>query len=205
MPNDLALIEYKALLSKMNRSTNRRGQLAPHKPILMLAILGLIEDHTITSPIVELSSDLIERFNKLWGELVPSGSYYKPRIELPFYHMKTERFWHLVPMEEWLDNMVAEDEAGERTKPIPELRPTVSKLRKTFVHAYIDRSLFLLMQDQETRTALRVHLISLLSTPADKPLHIDDAKHLNVKANNVFVGGDCIMKGGKKIVKKNVA
>ena len=68
---------------------------APHKPLLLLALLDLIESGDINANRIEPSPRLVEAFLRYW-EQVGTGH---ARVFLPFYHLKTSGFWHLHPRE----------------------------------------------------------------------------------------------------------
>src|SRR5215213_11052575 len=73
------------------RIDRSHGIPAPHKPILLLAVIDLIEEGAITNNRIEPSPLLVESFLKYW-HLVNLD---KPRIFLPFFHLKSDKFWHL--------------------------------------------------------------------------------------------------------------
>ncbi len=135
-----------------------KGMKAPHKPLLLLAIMKLIEDGVITDNRVELSDALIRQFNQLWKEYVDDGCRqenvmlcedlqldisskypFKCSIENPFYYMQYEPFWELVKSPAY----------------VPRSSYTITGLKKCFLYAEIDEALFSLMQDTSSRTTLR--------------------------------------------------
>jgi putative restriction endonuclease len=67
---------------------------APHKPLLLLSILDLIANNRITSNLVELNAELIDTFDLYWNKAI--GDERDSNILMPFYHMSSEGFWHLV-------------------------------------------------------------------------------------------------------------
>ena len=72
---------------------NRSKGLAPHKPILLLSVIGLIGQGKIKQNQIPLSPELIASFLEYWSQLETEA--YRPDIALPFFHMKSEGFWHL--------------------------------------------------------------------------------------------------------------
>lgn len=42
-----------------------KGHRAPHKAVLLLAVIDLVEERKITSPCIDLSDELIESFNDI--------------------------------------------------------------------------------------------------------------------------------------------
>lgn len=62
---------------------------APHKPVLLLAVLKAIEQGVITENRIEPTADLINLFNGYWKVLVPEGTFQR-RFFLPFYHLGSD-------------------------------------------------------------------------------------------------------------------
>ena len=49
---------------------------APHKPLLLLAVLDLVHRGVITTPFIDVTGDLVElnkQFNLYWRRVVPLG------------------------------------------------------------------------------------------------------------------------------------
>lgn len=72
---------------------------APHKPILLLAVLDLVARGVINSPIIAVTGDLIELnelFNLYWRRIIPLGQ--TRSIAFPFSRLHNEPFWELVPL-----------------------------------------------------------------------------------------------------------
>ena len=87
------LKKYQNYFAFLKRS-NRNGELAPHKVILMLAIMKLYESpKQYKTVLVKLTPELIELFNHYWREYVNSPIWIKD-IKMPWTHMKSEPFWH---------------------------------------------------------------------------------------------------------------
>lgn len=70
---------YLGAFEKMKRAL-MRGVKAPHKPLLLLAILNLCQRGTIKDNHIVLSSDLVGEFKRLWrlyiGEQNTGGSIF---------------------------------------------------------------------------------------------------------------------------------
>ena len=77
---------------RLNRANGR----APHKPILLLAVLKAMDEGLITENRITPSAELINLFNGYWAALVKDSNYNR-RFFLPFYHLKNERsgLWKL--------------------------------------------------------------------------------------------------------------
>ncbi len=76
---------------KVDRS---KGAVAPHKAILMLSVIQSIEKKEITENRIFITPELVARFKDNWHELVRNERF-NPNFSLPFYHLKSDGFWHL--------------------------------------------------------------------------------------------------------------
>lgn len=69
---------------------------APHKPVLLLAVIEAFEKGEITENWIEVSDSLVQHFLDIWGVLVKTPHI--PTFALPFFHLKNEKgqFWQLI-------------------------------------------------------------------------------------------------------------
>ncbi len=150
-------IKYFATLNRApgatwTEATKRR---APHKPILLLAVLDLIHRGVITTPFIAVTGDLVELnelFNLYWRRIVPVGQ--TSSIAFPFSRLDREPFWKLVP------------QSGKTITPaIINNTSSISYLRKYALGAQLDDELFLIMQSGEGREALREALFDSCFSP----------------------------------------
>jgi putative restriction endonuclease len=75
---------------------NRGLVKAPHKPILMLAVIEAFEKGYITENMIPISPELVSLFKSYWEQLVTTG--HTANFALPFFHLKNEKksnIWHL--------------------------------------------------------------------------------------------------------------
>lgn len=155
------LHKYSNLFSNLH-TAKVKGQKAPHKAILLLTIIELVEKGIITSPNIELSEELVECFNETWKRKLGHSTIFSPDIAKPFFHMQHESFWKLVDYEEACVKMVAEDrlwtDDDKSKKTLPNGSYSLRTMRQTFAYAEIDNRLFLLLQNVNFRAILRVIL-----------------------------------------------
>ena len=111
---------------------------APHKPFLLLSIIELIAHGHIYENKIILSDELKATFEK-YMSLRPDRI---PSINNPFFHLKTNGFWHLYPQE--LNN--------RSTRSAP-------SMRAPGVYGYLDDQLFLLLANSEHREIIRQEII----------------------------------------------
>lgn len=86
------LVYYLKKFTKLRRDYKFGG--APHKPVLLIAILELIEEKYIHSNKIFISPRLVARFKDIWNLLVETT--HQPTFALPFFHLRSEGFWYLV-------------------------------------------------------------------------------------------------------------
>ncbi len=200
----MALNMYKQQLANMNRNKNRKGQYAPHKPILLLSIIEQVEMGQIATCRVKLTPVLCKKFKELWDRHVPNGIQFNPDITKPFFHLSREPFWHLVPKGSMGNMNVAEDSGEDEKMPVPQY--TLKYMRETFEYAEMDHTLFLLMQAHDSRVELRNILHALLIDTKIHPTFNGKATTLNLAIKgDLHLNGDLLMKKSKKIVKQSVA
>ncbi|HJV65766.1 MAG TPA: HNH endonuclease [Geomonas sp.] len=142
------------LFSSLSRApgtvwTETTKRKAPHKPLLLLAVLDLVHRGVVKSPFIDVSTDLVEvneLFNLYWRRIIPLGQ--TSSIAFPFSRLDREPFWELVPQ-------------PGKTISAAEINNTssVSYLRKYAVGAKLNDGLFQVMQSGEGREALREALL----------------------------------------------
>lgn len=141
-----------------------KGYKAPHKAVLLLAIIDLIEEEVILTPYIDLSDGLKEKFDALWRRYLGTSSIFTPDICKPYFHMQHEPFWRLVEVNEADYGMAAEPNlwvaSKKERKDLPKESYSIEAMRRAFAYAEIDGMLFHLLQDSDARAMLRVVLIN---------------------------------------------
>jgi putative restriction endonuclease len=74
------------------RVDRARGDPAPHKPLLLLAMLDLAEEGDLSRTVVPLGPELAFRFLAYW-RFVAERRRQPPDVRLPFHHLKGDGFW----------------------------------------------------------------------------------------------------------------
>jgi len=120
----------------------------PHKPVLLLTILDLLDRGAVTKNEIQLTPELTKTF-KRYFEVVRQRDD-QPTIENPFYHLCGDGFWQLVP------------KPGERPPYEPgnaSRVPTLTALRE--IYGCFDDTLWAaLLTDAHSRHQLREALIA---------------------------------------------
>lgn len=136
---------YLDCFSSLN-TMKKNGLHAPHKALLLLSVIDLIERGIITDCRIFLSDELIHQFKQNSSSHIANCKLFQPQINYPYYHMRSEPFWNLIPM-----NREHIDEISNYS---------VSNLRKKITFAVIDLELFELLQSSSVaRKTLRTILV----------------------------------------------
>jgi putative restriction endonuclease len=143
------LQKYIAAFKELNRG-NVPGskEKAPHKVVLLLAVMAEIEAGTIAENRIYISDELVARFRDIWSRYVHRTNV-KPDFYKPYYHLKGEGFWHL------------------QAVPGREIMLTSSDSPKSFrwlkdsvLYAWLDPALYGRMQDAAAREVLQQTLLA---------------------------------------------
>jgi putative restriction endonuclease len=140
-----ALVYYLNKIEKL-RVDCSHGKPAPHKPILLLAVIDLFEQGVITNNQIEPSPQIVESFLKYWHLI----SLEKPRIFLPFFHLKSDKFWHL-------HAKAGNEQLLAMTKQVN----SMTHLAGIIAFASLDKDLFLLLHSAEAREVFRQKIIEV--------------------------------------------
>jgi len=150
------LDEYIRRFSNLHRAALRGGGHAPHKPILLLALLGEIESGGVTENCINLSGPLVVRFCSYWEALVPSV---KPSrgIIYPFRYLIHEGFWELV-------------RDGQPLTPADLGHPTsIGQLTSAIDYGRFTADLWFLLQKHTARIRLRDCLLTTYFGVVESP------------------------------------
>ncbi|MDQ3753525.1 MAG: HNH endonuclease, partial [Acidobacteriota bacterium] len=148
----MALAKYVEAFEKLRSDTSRARwsavtkHRAPHKPLLLLAVLDSISQGAIKNNLIELTPDLCETFTLYWARVMPPDK--RGDISLPFFHLTSEGFWHLVPRPGKEAIVVAS----------PRFR-SINELNEVALGAKLDDELFALLRVREWRDILRSVLV----------------------------------------------
>lgn len=74
------------------RIDRARGNPAPHKPLLLLAVIEMVERGDVPSRDIDLTPDLAFRFAALWS-IVAKRRTQPPDVRLPYYHLGSSGIW----------------------------------------------------------------------------------------------------------------
>lgn len=123
-----------------------QGKKLPHKAILLMSIIQLIEDGTIKDNRIELNKVIASEFAKQWRKF--TGGNKVPSVWTPFWHMKSESFWHFKPIE-------SKEQVAQLYKP------SVGKMRDVIKYAFLDDVLYDLICNERNNIKLKDVLLRI--------------------------------------------
>ncbi len=139
-----ALAKYLQKFKKLR--VDRSHGIAPHKPILLIAVIQSYLSGEIKDRRIYITPELVALFKSIWSALVTTA--HDCRISYPFYYMKSEGFWKLKPKSGFSDI----DKMGSLVKSFSSLNSAVD-------FAEIDEDLFELLITETDRMALSQFLL----------------------------------------------
>jgi len=137
---------------KDSPATNHR---APYKPFLLLAVLDLIAQGQIPVNLITLTPDLREAFTLYCDRVL--GVEKSVSIALPYYHLKSDDFWHLI---------ATPGNDAALAAPIRSL----ALLQQLVAGVRLDDDLYTLLLNPDTRDRLRQVLIETYFAPEMRPV-----------------------------------
>lgn len=90
---EISVQEFQSMFQHLHRNKNANGHIAPHKIILMLAIISRSKKNVLR--VMEIDNDMKVFFMDYWRKYVHSDEW-APNIYMPWEHMTSEPFWHWV-------------------------------------------------------------------------------------------------------------
>jgi predicted restriction endonuclease len=138
----MTLEHYTDKFSRLNMDT-KGSHKRPHKVCMLLAVMELIELGVIASNRIEFNAALKQRFSHYFNQRRRGNDQDTP--ENPFFHLKSEGFWHLV------------------YQPGVDPAAVNGYSKKNVAYATLDDALFVFMQSAITRNDLKDALNQNLS------------------------------------------
>jgi putative restriction endonuclease len=131
-----------ATLGKLR--VNRSQGLAPHKPLLLLVVLEMVDNGDLLGPMLRLTPELAFRFSQ-FGTIVAHRRTQRMDVRLPFYHLSSDGVWSAFTRD-----------GSESLDP------------KTTQYVMIHKEFYNLSQSAEFRSMARVVLIRTYFEPAEQ-------------------------------------
>ncbi|WP_297086094.1 HNH endonuclease [uncultured Draconibacterium sp.] len=135
-------------ITHLNQGVTKYGK-APHKPVLLLAVIESFESGEIVENWIEITDALVQRFLDIWNVVVKT--HHTPTFALPFFHLKNEKgeFWKLI-------TYPGKEIPTTRSNSIKSLRA----LDATVLAAQLSEELYLAFIDPIKRREIKATLLS---------------------------------------------
>ena len=122
------------------------GRASPHKPCMLLAVLGLAEAGHLDRNQIRFAPALLERYARFFDAVRSETDHANPYF--PFFHLRGDRFWHLQP----LPGREAAVETMRSARSNSDIAGNID-------YATLDPQLHVLALEERARAALREELV----------------------------------------------
>ncbi len=133
-----------------NLRRDKRGSYErPHKPVLLLAIIDLLDRGTISGNEIPLTAELVATFRRCFETVRKADD--QPTIQNPFYFLSGDGFWRLEP------------KPGEQrlyVRGSVSRAPSVVALRRRVAFGCFEEGFWALLRDPDSRRQVRDALIA---------------------------------------------
>ncbi len=171
------LVQYLTYFKKLNRGYNKGLGKAPHKPILLISILQLIEKGVISNNRIYITPELLLAFKDNWLKLVETQHI--SNFALPFFHLRSEPFWNLVS-KNGMDIQLT------KSKSIK----SFNNLKESIAFAEMDQKLFFLAQVPNYKVVLENFLLDEYFNNSKVNYSANDTYSLEYKISDELLNDD---------------
>ena len=120
-----------------------RGQVAPHKAMMLIAVMEEIANGHLTNGFVPHNDRMAKAFESAWHKHVGQSSVFNPVFATPFFHLNNEPFWKLMKSDCYVEKK----------------EYSLGALRESFYGAKLSGDLFQYMEDPVSRLRLKRALL----------------------------------------------
>ena len=140
------LRSYISSLTKLRRANTVYG-LAPHKPVLLISLIELIENGLAIDNRFYVNTELVGSFQENWRLLV--NTLHQPDFTLPFYHLQSEKanrkqLWFLKPKPGFQINAHIK---------------SVTKIAEILDYGYFDEQFYSYLTDPSSRSLIKAIIL----------------------------------------------
>ncbi|WP_207426660.1 HNH endonuclease [Pedobacter sp. SYSU D00535] len=132
--------------TRLNRANTVYGR-APHKPVLLISIIELIEKGLVTENRVYVNTDLVAAFQENWRLLV--NTLHQSDFTQPFYYLQSEK---VEGQQIWFLQAKLGCQINAHIK-------SVTRLSEVLEYAYFSETLYLLLTDPVSRNVIKSVLL----------------------------------------------
>lgn len=124
----------------------------PHKFALLLAIIALYDKNPNRPNSFQIDKELEFLFEQKFREIAPEISFSSSMIEIPFYHLQRDGFWHL-------HIRPGQEDEYNKIKSNHNSRFTKKRILEIFSHASLSKEIDCLFRKEEIRRTVENKLI----------------------------------------------
>ncbi len=125
-----------------------------------MSVMDLLAQHIIDANLIRLNADLMDAFDLYWVRVVGGDRESNP--VMPFNHIRSEGFWHLVDS----DGVEPDLQRVDRNE-------IFRRIKSQILFARLDEDLFQLLHVSESRDALRRVLVETYFAPEVRPIIVE--------------------------------
>ena len=133
---------------KAMRLGRYRGRVKPHKPILLIAVLDLMDAGHISENRVYFDDRLCSRFERLFCAVAKDRDWCQPAP--PFFHLRSSGFWFHKPRPGRQASYAELETSGGYSKRIVD----------NIAYGFFDPDTYSVVMDREARKRLRDYVLS---------------------------------------------
>lgn len=150
-------LEYYAERFNALNMYRQQGHVSPHKVCMLLAVMDLIANQSIRSNRIFFDDHLRQGFRHYFNRYRTQTDRDNPH--LPFFHLRSEGFWHHQP------------KPGRAAAYLSLSRVSgPGELNNNIAYAYLDESLFQLLQSKVAQEYLKASLLENLNFDSQRAL-----------------------------------
>ena len=149
------LQRFKAEINSIRRG-NYRGRIKPHKPLMLLAVLDLINARIVNENRITFNDTLRNEFRELFIIAHKEGDWCHPSE--PFFHLRTAGFWFHKPRKGKEKVCVDLDTSGGGSRRILE----------NIEYAFFDPDSYAVLMDPEARWIVMDFILQKFFDPEER-------------------------------------
>jgi predicted restriction endonuclease len=132
------------------------GRQKPHKPIMLLAVLDLMQTGEMRENRVYFDAGLIQRFGRLFSVVAKGNDWCQPAP--PFFHLRSSGFWFHKPRPGREQAYAQLQTSGGFSKRVVD----------NIQYAFFDPDSYAVVMDTDSRGQLFAHILSTFFEPEER-------------------------------------
>lgn len=133
------------------KTNNKYARKSPHKAVLLLTVIEMYENKTLSVNEIRYDERLLSTFQKVWNRVLPNETTFFTNVYFPFWYMHSEGFWMNMPFR-------GKEEAF-RDLWESRVKPTESRVKELIQYAVLEDGLYFMMTMPSGRSSLKRALL----------------------------------------------